>query len=147
MEQACHAFGVPLLTFAVLLALSWLRLPLGAEGVGAALFFAAAVWAYYVMLELSLAVALLPFILPLLFAAETLAVNADRQTNATVFAAALISGVVLQFVGHVIEGRRPALMEGVSQIFMAPVFLLAEAGFVLGMWRPLKKEVERLSGE
>jgi uncharacterized membrane protein YGL010W len=146
-NKLTHAFGVPLVVFAVLLALSWLRLPLGTEGFSVAPFFAAAVWAHYVMLELGLAVAMLPFIVPLIYAAEMVAVRADAQVNAVVFAVVLILGLALQLLGHAIEGRRPVLAYDIRQLLVAPIFLLAELGFRLGLWLPLKQEVDRLSGE
>jgi len=53
---------------------------------------------------------------------------------------------VLQFAGHAIEGRRPALADNLFQIFIAPIFLVAELFFALGFRRDVRKKVEaRLS--
>jgi uncharacterized membrane protein YGL010W len=41
-------------------------------------------------------------------------------------------GWVIQLVGHVFEGRKPALVDNFFQIFVAPIFLAAEVFFALG---------------
>jgi uncharacterized membrane protein YGL010W len=48
------------------------------------------------------------------------------------FAVLFIGGWILQLVGHVYEGRRPALTDNLFQIFVAPIFLTAEVFFALG---------------
>ncbi len=51
-------------------------------------------------------------------------------------------GWIFQLVGHVFEGRRPALADNLFQIFIAPIFLVAEAFFALGLKRELLKKIE-----
>jgi uncharacterized membrane protein YGL010W len=48
------------------------------------------------------------------------------------FAVLFVGGWILQLVGHVFEGRKPALADNLFQIFVAPVFLCAELFFALG---------------
>ena len=43
-----------------------------------------------------------------------------------------VGGWILQLVGHVFEGRKPALVDNLFQIFVAPIFLCAEVFFALG---------------
>ncbi len=50
----------------------------------------------------------------------------------TWFAALFVGGWILQLVGHVFEGRKPALADNLFQIFVAPIFLAAEVFFALG---------------
>jgi uncharacterized membrane protein YGL010W len=144
-NKFAHAFGVPLADFAVLLALSWLRLPLADAGSSVAPFATAAVWAYYVMLDMGLAVAMVPVVVFMLYFADALAAHASQLTNASVFVTTFVLGVVLQLAGHAVEGRRSALVGDLRQVLIAPVFLLAEAGFKLGLRRGLKEEIERIS--
>jgi uncharacterized membrane protein YGL010W len=48
-----------------------------------------------------------------------------------------------QLVGHrFFEGRKPALVDDVWQVFVAPVFVVAEWAFALGLRRKLHEEVE-----
>src|SRR5262249_58278559 len=48
------------------------------------------------------------------------------------FAVLFVGGWILQLVGHVYEGRKPALADNLFQIFVAPIFLAAEVFFALG---------------
>ena len=50
----------------------------------------------------------------------------------TWFAILFVGGWILQLVGHVFEGRKPALADNLFQIFVAPIFLAAEVFFALG---------------
>jgi len=61
----------------------------------------------------------------------------------TWFAVLFIGGWILQLVGHVYEGRRPALTDNLFQIFVAPIFLVAEAFFALGYKPRLREAVQR----
>jgi uncharacterized membrane protein YGL010W len=65
--------------------------------------------------------------------------------NAAVFLLSFGGGWVIQLVGHVYEGRKPALTDNLFQIFVAPIFLAAEILFALGMRRTLHGRIESLS--
>jgi uncharacterized membrane protein YGL010W len=67
------------------------------------------------------------------------------QTGLAVLLATFVGGWALQLIGHVFEGRRPALADNLFQIFVAPIFLVAEAAFALGLRRSTQQEVEKLS--
>ena len=49
----------------------------------------------------------------------------------------------LMLWGHVFEGRKLALLESLFQIFVAPIFLAAEAFFALGCKPKLHEAVQR----
>ena len=61
----------------------------------------------------------------------------------TWFGVLFVGGWILQLVGHVYEGRRPALADNLFQIFVAPIFLAAEAFFALGYKPGLQEAVQR----
>jgi uncharacterized membrane protein YGL010W len=67
--------------------------------------------------------------------------------GAGVFLVSFVGGWVVQLVGHVFEGRKPALTDNLFQIFVAPIFLAAEATFALGMRKQLQARVESMSHE
>ena len=48
-----------------------------------------------------------------------------------------VAGWVIQLIVHGFEGRRPALMVNLLQIFMAPAYLIAEMLFAVGLERGL----------
>jgi uncharacterized membrane protein YGL010W len=58
-----------------------------------------------------------------------------------------IGGWALQFLGHKLEGSKPAFFDDLMGLVIGPVFLVAEAAFALGMSGELRAEVEaRLAG-
>lgn len=48
-------------------------------------------------------------------------------------------GWIIQFIGHYFEGRKPAFVDDAIGLLIGPLFVFAEAGFILG-WR---KDVEQ----
>jgi len=53
-----------------------------------------------------------------------------------------VGGWIFQLVGHVFEGRKPALADNLFQIFVAPIFLVAEVFFALGLKRDVLQKIE-----
>jgi uncharacterized membrane protein YGL010W len=51
------------------------------------------------------------------------------------FALAFVGGWVFQLVGHVFEGKRPALVDNLFQALIGPMFLMAEIFVWLGLRR------------
>lgn len=49
----------------------------------------------------------------------------------------------VQFIGHGIEGKRPALVDNLFQIFIAPIFVMLEYLFMLGICKDLEAEIQR----
>ena len=144
-NRATHFLGVPAIVFAILIPMAWLHLPLGGgvEITGAGVFVAAVLF-YYYLLDVPLALAMTAFIVPVVYCAEWVA-RMSWQTGATVFLAGFAGGWALQLLGHVFERRRPALADNLFQIFVAPIFLVAEIAFALGLRRATQEEVNRLS--
>ena len=55
-------------------------------------------------------------------------------------------GWLIQFIGHWYEGRKPAFVDDVIGLVVAPMFIVAEAMFMLGWNKPLLSEIERRAG-
>jgi uncharacterized membrane protein YGL010W len=55
-------------------------------------------------------------------------------------------GWLIQFIGHWYEGRKPAFVDDVVGLVVAPMFITAEAMFMLGWNKPLLSEIERRAG-
>jgi uncharacterized membrane protein YGL010W len=143
-NRLTHFVGVPVIIFSILIPMAWLRLPVGGIEITAAALFVAAVLVYYCLLDAPLAIAMTTFIVPVVYGAEWVA-RMPWQTGFAVFLATFVGGWALQLVGHVFEGRRPALADNLFQIFVAPIFLVAETAFALGLRRGTQEEVNRLS--
>ncbi len=54
------------------------------------------------------------------------------RSSSCSFGVLFVGGWILQLLGHVFEGRKPALADNLFQIFIAPIFLCAELFFALG---------------
>jgi uncharacterized membrane protein YGL010W len=143
-NKATHFVGVPLIILALLIPLAWPRIQVGAVSVTAAMLFVAVVCVYYLVLDLPLGVLTTLAVLPLLWAGHRIA-EMGAATGWIAFALAFVGGWIFQLVGHAFEGRRPALVDNFFQIFVAPVFLVAELLFACGARAGLKREVETLS--
>jgi uncharacterized membrane protein YGL010W len=135
--QSTTFLGVPLVSFALLLGLSWLRfaeLPIPITG--GTIFFAA-VFLYYLFLDWRVALVQAPVTLLLLWGADKVS-QWPVLDSVTVFAATFIGGWIIQLAGHAIEGKRPALADNILQIFNAPLFLTVEVMLALGLRKELR---------
>ena len=142
-NRLTHFIGVPAIIFAILIPMSWVSF---GEGVTLAHLFLGAVLAYYFLLDVPLALATAAAV-GALFHAAKLAAGTGVASGWTWFGVFFVGGWILQLVGHAFEGRKPALADNLFQVFIAPVFLVAEVFFALGLKRDvLKKIEERLAG-
>ena len=53
---------------------------------------------------------------------------------------------MIQFIGHFYEGRKPAFVDDLVGLVIGPLFVVAEAGFLLGLRRALQHEIEARVG-
>jgi uncharacterized membrane protein YGL010W len=130
-NRATHFIGVPLIVLSLFIPLAWLRIELAGMPISAGMMLAAIVLAYYLALDLVLGVAMVLVFALLLEAGEHIAALGPAA-GWTWFVVLFVGGWALQLVGHVFEGRRPALTDNLFQIFIAPIFLCAEVFFALG---------------
>jgi uncharacterized membrane protein YGL010W len=130
-NKATHFVGVPVIILSLFIPLAWLRLDVGEFSITAAMLFAGVVLAYYFVLDVPLALAMLVVNAALVWLGQILAAQGAAQGWAW-FGVLFVGGWILQLVGHVFEGRKPALADNFFQIFIAPLFLAAEVFFALG---------------
>jgi len=141
-NKATHFIGVPAIILSLFIPLAWIRFEAGGVTITAAMVFAAVVVLYYFFLDLSLALAMLVVTGVLVWAGQQIAQLGTLQ-GWIWFAILFVGGWILQLVGHVFEGRKPALADNLFQIFVAPLFLAAEVFFALGFKPRLHAEVQR----
>lgn len=142
MTKLTHLIGVPLLVFAFFIPLSWVKL--GVPGVfelNVAWLSLIALAIYYIRLHRSIGITAAIALGILGFVAGLVSHYQPNLTGFVVFIIALLIGIILQFIGHVIEGKKPALADDLSQIFIAPIFLWTEVLFMLGYYPGLKEQV------
>ncbi len=145
-NKATHFIGVPIIVLSLFIPLAWLRVEFGGVAISAAMLFAAVVVLYYLVLDVPMGIAMALIFAALLWVGDRIAALGAAHAWAW-FTALFIGGWILQLVGHVYEGRRPALADNLFQIFVAPIFLVAEAFFALGYKPRLREAVQRRAME
>jgi uncharacterized membrane protein YGL010W len=120
-NKAIHWLCVPLIVWSVLGAL-WSVSPVAAYvAIGAAMVF-------YLWLSLPLALGMLG-VIALMVWPLTLLGSSALFVSIAVFVTAWIG----QFIGHILEGRKPAFLEDVRSLLIGPVWLLADLYRRLGI--------------
>ena len=145
-NKATHFIGVPAIILSLFIPLAWIRFEAGGLTITAAMVFAAVVVLYYFFLDVLLALAMLVVTGLLVWAGHQIAQLGTLQ-GWIWFAILFVGGWILQLVGHVFEGRKPALADNLFQIFVAPIFLAAEVFFALGYKPQLHANVQRRAME
>lgn len=133
-----HFIGIPLIVVAVAVLLS--RPGFEAFGLWLAPATLVALPAGVFYLRLDLRFGLLMIVL--LGLSLWLAAGLAGQSTAVWLGSGLglfVIGWIIQFVGHYYEGRKPAFVDDVMGLVIGPLFVAAEAAFLLG----LRKEVEQ----
>ena len=143
---ATHFAGVPMIVFAIILALATIAFPVGPVVITVATATSIALVAYYLVLDRVLGVTMA--IVMFLFCAGASEISARFSTGATLGLASVIFvvGWVLQFLGHKYEGMKPAFFDDAKQLLIGPLFVCAEAFFMLGGRQELRRYVEARVG-
>lgn len=143
---ATHFFGIPLIVFAVVLALATVSIPAGAVHVTLAALASAAACLYYVRLDLAFGATMAAVLFAM--GAGASEITARLATPMTLALAALLFAVgwALQFWGHKFEGMKPAFFDDAKQLLIGPLFVVAEAFFFFGARTPLRRYIEERVG-
>jgi len=142
---ATHFVGVPLIVFSLLVLMSLV----GAGQAGpipltlATLFLAGLLILYFIAVPLVGFMAAAVHI-PMLWVADAFA-KGETSNAWVVIIACFVAGWIIQFIGHIFVGRRPALFDNLIQVFMAPGFFVAEALFAAGLLGSLKSDLQQRS--
>jgi uncharacterized membrane protein YGL010W len=142
---ATHLVGIPLIVLALLTLLSrptllWAGLPLSP-----ALLVSIVAALYYARLDRGLG-ALMTALLALCLVFGAWAAAQSTALWLSMGVGGFVLGWVFQFVGHFWEGRKPAFVDDLMGLVIGPLFVLAEALFLLGLCRPLQERIEARAG-
>lgn len=143
-NRLTHFFGVPMIILAVTQLMSWV--PLGPSGLNLAHVAVLVLLMYYFLLDVPLALAMTAFFAVMLALTQHLA-RLSWPVAIGVFLVLFVGGWIVQLVGHHFEGRKPALLDNLFQIFIAPMFLMAELFFHFGYKPGLRRQVEQLAAQ
>lgn len=140
-----HFIGIPMIVLAVQVLLArpvWMA---GPVPVSAALIASVAAAIYYLRLDRSLGV-LMTIVLVLGLVAAHAAALQTTTTWLWIGIGLFVVGWVIQFVGHIYEGRKPAFVDDIIGLIIGPLFVAAELMFVLGLRRELQQAIEERAG-
>lgn len=138
---ATHFVGIPLIVIAVEGLLARASIQLGRMPVSLALLATIAAVAFYATLDRRYALAMAGA----LGAAFALGTQIAARPLAEWLALSLGAfgiGWVFQFIGHWFEGKKPAFLDDLRGLVIGPLFVVAEAGFLLGLRSEVREAIE-----
>lgn len=128
-----HIIGVPFIMLGVLIPLTWLGVDVAGFNISMALLLYVALGSFYFSLDKACAVFFLFYAGVVLYLANWLGLHASPSQAWVVSAAAFFGGYTLQFIGHGIEGKAPALLtHPVQSQVAAPLFIVVELFKLMG---------------
>lgn len=142
-----HFVGVPLIVFSVgvLLARPVLATTAGVDVTPASVaFLVAAVW-YVTRGSAVLGVAVSGVVAALLWLGQR-AADGSVPVWLGWGLGCFVVGWLIQFIGHWYEGRKPAFVDDLVGLLVGPMFVVAEAMFMLGWNKPLQETIEQRVG-
>lgn len=142
---ATHFVGIPMIVLALTALLSRPGLTVAGVWLTPAMAVSLAVCLFYLSLDLSLG-ALMTVLMGLSVWFGSWSAAQTTSVWLTLGAGGFLVGWVIQFVGHYFEGRKPAFVDDLIGLLVGPLFVVAEALFLLGLCPSLKADVEKRAG-
>ena len=139
-----HFIGIPSIIFGLFIALGWLRYSIGEFEISFAMFFFLIAISYYFYLDFSFAIGMLFCVGIILYGSEYVALQ-GVEVGISLFLYTFLGGWVLQFIGHLFEGRQPAFFVNLTQLLIGPLYLWAKVVYFIGMRKKEKETILKLS--
>jgi uncharacterized membrane protein YGL010W len=139
---ATHFAGVPMIVFAVIVALQRVSIAVGPVEVTVAAIVSLALCIYYLRLDWVFGVTMAAVLFAMCAAASEIAARLSLGAGLGLAAAIFVAGWSLQFLGHRYEGMKPAFYDDVMQLAIGPLFVCAEVFFLLGAKAALRRYIE-----
>jgi uncharacterized membrane protein YGL010W len=139
-----HFVGIPMIVAAVAVLLSKPAIEIGGWRLSAAAFLVAASIFYYLRLDRKIGLVMAVLYGVALWFGDSIA-QLDTLSWALWGVGLFVVGWVIQFIGHIFEGRKPAFFDDVMGLAIGPLFVVVEAGFLLGMGRKLQENMNLIA--
>jgi uncharacterized membrane protein YGL010W len=142
-NRVTHIFGIPMIFLVIFLPLSlWPMTVLGIPA-NAAMVLAIPAVIVWILLDVTIGLAILAAIIPLLLIAAGIASRVSSIGVWLVAAVLFIIGWALQIVGHTrFEHRKPALLDNPMHLLIGPMFMMAKLFVALGLRPDLARAVQ-----
>jgi len=140
-----HFIGIPMIIVAIAILLSRPHFELAEVSLSPVLFLIVFSSIYYLRLSLSLGLVMSALLGGCWMIGRILAAE---PTMLWLFSGIglFVIGWVFQFVGHYYEGKKPAFVDDISGFIIGPLFVVTEFLFMLGFFKTLQGEIERIAG-
>lgn len=142
---ATHFVGIPMIVVAVQVLLARPTLTVGPVPLSVALIASVLTAIYYLRLDRPLGM----FMAAFLGIGWLMAVSAANQATAIwlwIGGGLFTVGWIIQFIGHLFEGRKPAFVDDIVGLVIGPLFVAAELAFLLGLRHDLQEAIEERAG-
>ena len=143
---ATHFVGVPMIVFAIILALATASFQAGAVAVTLAAVVSIALCAYYFRLDWAFGLTMAIVLFAMCAAASEMTARMSTLAALGWAAAIFVAGWALQFLGHRFEGMKPAFYDDIMQLVIGLLFVCAEVFFLLGAKPRLRRYIEERVG-
>jgi uncharacterized membrane protein YGL010W len=143
---ATHFVGVPMIVFAIILALQTVSISVGPVAVTLAAAVSLLLCIYYLRLDRIFGVTMAIVLFVMCAGASEIIARLAPAAVLGLALAVFVAGWALQFLGHKYEGMKPAFVDDVRQLFIGPLFVCAEAFFLLGARAALRRAIEERVG-
>jgi uncharacterized membrane protein YGL010W len=140
-----HFIGIPMIVLSVVVLLARPLFEVAGLSLTPATLAVIAATLYYLRLDLRYGVVMGLLLAACLAFAYTTA-SLATGTWATLGVGLFVVGWVIQFVGHIFEGRKPAFVDDIMGLIIGPLFVVAEFGFLLGLRREVEAVIESRAG-
>ena len=142
---ATHFAGIPMIVLAVATLLSRPIIPVGGLPLSPAALVVALAVAFYLALDLRFGLVMAALLALTLWPAHALAAGSTAVWLAA-GGGLFVVGWIIQFVGHIFEGKKPAFVDDLVGLLVGPLFVVAEVGFALTLRDQLRQHIEEKVG-
>jgi len=142
---ASHFIGIPMIVLAVTVLLARPSVELAGLWLSPATLVALAATLFYLRLDLRFGLLMGALLSLCLWAAAGLAAQSTGVWLGSGIGL-FVLGWIIQFVGHYYEGRKPAFVDDLMGLVIGPLFVVAEAAFLLGLRREVEQAVVERAG-
>ena len=140
-----HLIGIPMIVASIEILLSRPAFSVGGLPLTPAILISLAVALFYLLLDLRLGLMMALVLAGGAWLGSAVA-GLPTATWLGTGAGLFVVGWIIQLVGHVHEGCKPAFLDDLIGLLIGPLFVLAEIGFLLGMRRDLESAIEAKAG-
>ncbi|MCP8466882.1 DUF962 domain-containing protein [Pseudomonas sp. ZM23] len=140
-----HFIGIPMIVLSIATLLSRPGFDLAGLTIAPATLLALASIIFYLRLDLRFGLLMTALLALSLWGGALFAAGSTASWLAWGIGLFVV-GWIIQFVGHWYEGRKPAFIDDLTGLIVGPLFVAAEAAFLLGLRDEVRHAVEERAG-